>query len=80
MSGSWDKTLRLVQILYAFANFFYYLYIMYLVYFSFWDMRQLPNQTSLATLQLPERVYCSDMLHPMAVIGLANRHIKVFSN
>jgi len=28
----------------------------------FWDMRQLPNKNSLATIQLPERVYCSDML------------------
>ena len=40
-------------------------------------MRQLPSQTALATMQLPERVYCGDVLHPMAVIGLANRHMKV---
>ncbi|KAI1701936.1 mRNA export factor rae-1 [Ditylenchus destructor] len=44
----------------------------------FWDMRQLPTQNSLATIQLPERVYCSDMLFPMAVVGLANRHIKMY--
>ncbi|VDD96624.1 unnamed protein product [Enterobius vermicularis] len=46
--------------------------------FRFWDMRQLPTQTSLATIQLPERVYCGDMLYPMAVIGLANRRMKVY--
>lgn len=45
----------------------------------FWDMRQLPTQSSLATVQLDERVYCSDMLFPMGVIGLGNRHIKVYS-
>uniref|UniRef100_A0A915D8Q8 Mitotic checkpoint protein and poly(A)+ RNA export protein n=1 Tax=Ditylenchus dipsaci TaxID=166011 RepID=A0A915D8Q8_9BILA len=44
----------------------------------FWDMRQLPTQNSLATIQLPERVYCSDVLFPMAVVGLANRHIKLY--
>lgn len=44
----------------------------------FWDMRQLPNQSSLATIQLPERVHCSDMLYPMAVVGLANRQVKVY--
>jgi len=44
----------------------------------FWDMRQLPNKNSLATIQLPERVYCSDMLYPMAVVGMANRHIKIY--
>ncbi|VDK40672.1 unnamed protein product [Gongylonema pulchrum] len=41
-------------------------------------MRQLPTQTSLATVQLPERVYCADLLYPMGVVGLANRHIKVY--
>lgn len=44
----------------------------------FWDMRQLPTQNSLANIQLPERVYCSDMLYPMAVVALANRHVKIY--
>uniref|UniRef100_A0A915ANT0 Uncharacterized protein n=2 Tax=Parascaris univalens TaxID=6257 RepID=A0A915ANT0_PARUN len=44
----------------------------------FWDMRQLPTQTSLATIQLPDKVYCSDVLYPMGVVGLANRHMKVY--
>lgn len=44
----------------------------------FWDMRQLPTQTSMATITLPERVYCSDMLFPMATVALANRHIKMY--
>lgn len=40
-------------------------------------MRQLPTQASLATVQLGERVYCSDVLFPMSVVGLANRRMKV---
>lgn len=44
----------------------------------FWDMRQLPSQNSLATIQLPERVFCSDMVFPLAVVALANRHIKSY--
>ncbi|KAI6202871.1 hypothetical protein M3Y94_00490700 [Aphelenchoides besseyi] len=44
----------------------------------FWDMRQLPTQQSMATIQLPERVYCSDMIFPMAVVGLANRRVKIY--
>ncbi|KAE9420498.1 hypothetical protein Angca_003019 [Angiostrongylus cantonensis] len=45
----------------------------------FWDMRQLPTQSSLANITLPERVYCADVLYPMAAVGLANRHIKVYN-
>uniref|UniRef100_A0A0N5A796 WD_REPEATS_REGION domain-containing protein n=1 Tax=Parastrongyloides trichosuri TaxID=131310 RepID=A0A0N5A796_PARTI len=46
---------------------------------KFWDMRQMPTQTSLATLQMNEKIYCTDLLFPMAVVGLGNRHIKVFN-
>ena len=77
MTGSWDKTLR------------------------FWDMRQLPTQSSLANIQvsiggrsfwphsipflyvyfsfvqLPERVFCADVVYPMAAVGLANKTVKV---
>jgi mRNA export factor len=45
----------------------------------FWDMRQLPTQTSMATVQLPDRVYCSDLMFPMAILGLGNRHIKIYN-
>ncbi|KAK6046864.1 hypothetical protein COOONC_15625 [Cooperia oncophora] len=45
----------------------------------FWDMRQLPTQSSLTNITLPERVYCADVLYPMAAVGLANRHIKVYN-
>jgi mRNA export factor len=41
-------------------------------------MRQLPTQTAMATIQLPERVYCSDVMYPLAVVGLANRHMKLY--
>ncbi|EJW87768.1 nucleoporin-17 [Wuchereria bancrofti] len=44
----------------------------------FWDMRQLPTQASLATVQLGERVYCSDVLFPMSIVGLANRRMKIY--
>jgi mRNA export factor len=44
----------------------------------FWDMRQLPQQSSMATIQLPERVFCSDMVYPLASVALANRHIKSY--
>uniref|UniRef100_A0A915P737 mRNA export factor n=1 Tax=Meloidogyne floridensis TaxID=298350 RepID=A0A915P737_9BILA len=45
----------------------------------FWDMRQLPTISSLATINLPERVWCSDMIYPLAVVGMANRHIKSYN-
>ncbi|KAK0425450.1 hypothetical protein QR680_009209 [Steinernema hermaphroditum] len=45
----------------------------------FWDMRQLPTQNSLATVQLPERVFCSDVIFPMAAVALGNRHVKLYN-
>lgn len=45
----------------------------------FWDMRQIPQQNALSTIQLGERVYCSDVFLPVGVIALANKHIKLFS-
>ncbi|CAB3408495.1 unnamed protein product [Caenorhabditis bovis] len=45
----------------------------------FWDMRNLPTQTSLANIQLPERVYAADVKYPMAVVALANKNIKVYN-
>lgn len=44
----------------------------------FWDMRQLPTQTSLATINLQNKVYCADVVFPMAVVGLSNRKVKVY--
>lgn len=44
----------------------------------FWDMRQLPTQSSMATIQLPERVYCTDVMFPLGVVALANRHVKLY--
>ncbi|CAI5438259.1 unnamed protein product [Caenorhabditis angaria] len=45
----------------------------------FWDMRNLPQQNSLANIQLPERVYAADVVYPMAVVALANKRIKVYN-
>ncbi|CAJ0962690.1 unnamed protein product, partial [Mesorhabditis belari] len=45
----------------------------------FWDMRQLPTQSSLRTIQLPERVFSADVLGPMGAVALANRQIKVYN-
>ncbi|CAD5209854.1 unnamed protein product [Bursaphelenchus xylophilus] len=44
----------------------------------FWDMRQLPTQSSLATINLPDKVFCTDLLYPFAVVGLGNRRIKQY--
>lgn len=44
----------------------------------FWDMRQLPTQSAMATIQLPERIFCSDVMYPLGVVGLANRHVKLY--
>jgi len=30
--------------------------------FQFWDLRQAPPANALATVQLPERVYCADVV------------------
>uniref|UniRef100_A0AC35F4N3 Mitotic checkpoint protein and poly(A)+ RNA export protein n=1 Tax=Panagrolaimus sp. PS1159 TaxID=55785 RepID=A0AC35F4N3_9BILA len=46
---------------------------------KFWDMRQLPTQTSLATINLGQKVYCADVVYPMAVVGLSNRKVKIYS-
>jgi len=45
----------------------------------FWDLRQAPTNTALATLQLPERVFCADVSYPMGVVGLANRQVKIYN-
>lgn len=42
---------------------------------KFWDTRQ-PNP--MMTMQLPERVYCADVLYPMAVVGTSNRGIIIY--
>jgi mRNA export factor len=44
----------------------------------FWDMRQLPQQNSLGTIQLPDKVFCADMVFPMGAVALANRQVKLF--
>lgn len=41
----------------------------------FWDTRQ-PNP--MMTMQLPERVYCADVVYPMAVVGTSNRGIIIY--
>uniref|UniRef100_A0AC34RGL5 Mitotic checkpoint protein and poly(A)+ RNA export protein n=1 Tax=Panagrolaimus sp. JU765 TaxID=591449 RepID=A0AC34RGL5_9BILA len=46
---------------------------------KFWDMRQLPQQTALATIDVKDKVFCSDVVFPMAVVGLANRHVKIYN-
>jgi mRNA export factor len=42
---------------------------------KFWDMRS-PNP--IMTVNLPERVYCADVVYPMAVVGLAQKSIFVY--
>jgi mRNA export factor len=42
---------------------------------KFWDTRT-PNP--ILTMQLGERVYCADVLFPMAVVGTANRGIIIY--
>ena len=44
----------------------------------FWDMRQLPTQTALATINLGQKIYCADVVYPMAAVGLANRKVKIY--
>jgi len=44
---------------------------------KFWDPRSSPGNPA-ATAALPERVYCSDVVYPMAAVGLANRQIKIY--
>lgn len=43
---------------------------------KFWDLRQ---QNPIGTLQLPERVFCADVLYPMAVVGTANRQTIIYN-
>lgn len=39
---------------------------------KFWDTR---SQNPIAVLQIPERVYCADVVYPMAIVGTAQRGI-----
>ena len=39
---------------------------------KFWDTRS-PNP--MLVLQIPERVYCADVVYPMAIVGTAQRGI-----
>lgn len=41
---------------------------------KYWDGRQ---SQPVATLNLPERAYAMDALHPLLVIGTAERHIGI---
>ena len=41
-----------------------------------WDMRQ---QNPVATVQMPDKAYCVDVMYPMVVAGLANRSLVVYS-
>lgn len=43
---------------------------------KYWDLRQ-PNPAH--TQQLPERVYAMDVLHPLLVVGTADRTIQVYN-
>ncbi|ESO09225.1 hypothetical protein HELRODRAFT_109550 [Helobdella robusta] len=42
---------------------------------KFWDTRT-PNP--ILNIQLPERVYCADVLYPMAVVGTAGRQVIIY--
>jgi len=43
---------------------------------KFWDPRQ---QTAIHQIQLPDKIYCADVMYPMAVVGLAGRGIIVYN-
>ncbi|KER19729.1 putative nucleoporin GLE2 [Opisthorchis viverrini] len=42
----------------------------------FWDLRQ---ATPILNLDLPERVYCADVHYPLALVGLAGRHVIAYN-
>lgn len=41
----------------------------------FWDLKQ---QQPLLTINLPERVYCADVIYPMAAVALANKQVVIY--
>lgn len=43
---------------------------------KFWDTRQ---QNPIFTQNLPERLYCADVMYPMAVVGLAGKGIIIYN-
>ncbi|VDP09526.1 unnamed protein product [Soboliphyme baturini] len=43
---------------------------------KFWDIRSPGN--SMASVSLPERVYCADVMYPMAAVGTADKNIKIY--
>lgn len=42
---------------------------------KFWDTRA---AAPIMTMQLPERVYCADVVYPMAVVGTAGRGVIIY--
>lgn len=42
----------------------------------YWDGRQ---QQPVLTVQMPDRVYCMDVLHPLAVVATADRHVLIYN-
>lgn len=42
---------------------------------KFWDTR---TANPMMTMQLPERVYCADVVYPMAVVGTAARGVIIY--
>jgi mRNA export factor len=43
---------------------------------KFWDLRS-PNP--IMSISVPERIYCADVVYPMAVVGTANQGLIVYS-
>jgi len=42
---------------------------------KYWDLRQ---QRPVASVNLPERVYCMDVAHPLVVVGCAERKVLIY--
>lgn len=60
MTGSWDKTLKVLN--YSIIKIYYFVdkFIYFFPCFQFWDTRT-PNP--MLTLNLPERCYCADVVN-----------------
>jgi mRNA export factor len=42
---------------------------------KYWDLR---TNNPVGTVDLPERLYCMDVIHPLMVVATADRHVWVF--
>lgn len=70
MTGSWDKTVKVSLFCRVAMN------ILMLWRNEYWDLR---SSSPISSVNLPDRCYSLDVVFPLMVVGMAERHIAIFN-